>query len=195
MMLVGLLTALPSWAQKESGLSMKFSNEDLPSVLLRLEKASDYKFLFTYDDVRKYKVNGSVTNARFFEVLDYVLRVTPLVYKVDGKIVNIVVGQQAKPVSMDRVQTFVGYVYEASTKQPVIGAQISVDGRDEKVVTNIEGKFTINLKNASGKERISVSYLGMKTIVVPLQMNQKIYMETDTKNIAEVVVTGIFKKA
>ena len=46
------LIALPALAQT-SKVTMTFKNESLPSVFKRLEKATDYKFLFAYEDVGK----------------------------------------------------------------------------------------------------------------------------------------------
>ena len=66
MALLAMLTlTVAAFAQdNDVRLSMTFRNEQLSSVLLRLEKSSDYKFLFTFDDVEKYRVNGSVKDMR-----------------------------------------------------------------------------------------------------------------------------------
>jgi hypothetical protein len=91
-MLLMLFCALPfaAHAQNNDGkLTMTFKNEPLANVLVRLENSSSYRFLFIYEDVTPYKVNGKVTNAAFFDVVKYVLRDTPLEYSVDGKFVNI----------------------------------------------------------------------------------------------------------
>ncbi len=85
-----LLGSLHLWAQNGVRLSMTFRNEPLPSVLLRLEQSSSYKFLFTYEDVSEYRVSGTVKDASFFQIVDFVLRDKPLHYTVNGKFVNIV---------------------------------------------------------------------------------------------------------
>ncbi|HEY9550965.1 MAG TPA: SusC/RagA family TonB-linked outer membrane protein [Prevotella sp.] len=196
MTIIGLLTAIPSLSQNKEKLSMKFNNEPLPAVLLQLEKKSNYKFLFTYDDVDKYMVNGNIANAAFFDVVDFVLKDTPLKYTIDGKTINIVLAhEQNKINSTAKEQTFTGHIYDAKTKEPIVGAQIRVIESSEMTISNMDGKFTIHLKKATGKEKILIAYLGMKTATVTLRNNQKIYLEADTKHIGEVVVTGIFKKA
>ena len=82
------LIALPALAQT-SKVTMTFKNESLPSVFKRLEKATDYKFLFAYEDVGKFTVNGEVKNATIQQAMDYVLRDKPLSYTIEGKIVNV----------------------------------------------------------------------------------------------------------
>ena len=89
-MAVFILSVIQASAQDNgTRLTMTFRNESLPSVFLRLEKSSAYKFLFTYDDVQNYKVNGTVKNARFMEIVDFILKDKPLDYKVDGKFITV----------------------------------------------------------------------------------------------------------
>ena len=96
LLLLSTLSALPLHAQNDDvRLSMSFRNESLSGVLLRLEKNSSYKFLFTYDDLEKYKVNGQVKNALFMDIVDYILKDKPLEYKVNGKFINITVRHKA----------------------------------------------------------------------------------------------------
>ena len=94
------LIALPALAQT-SKVTMTFKNESLPSVFKRLEKATDYKFLFAYEDVGKYTVNGDVKNASIQETMDYVLRDKPLTYTVEGKIVNVQIRFSTPPREQD----------------------------------------------------------------------------------------------
>lgn len=74
--LLACLIAIPMAAQTGK-VTMTFKNESLPSVFKRLEKATDYKFLFAYEDVGKFTVNGEVKNATIQETMSYVLRDKP----------------------------------------------------------------------------------------------------------------------
>ena len=79
LMLVMTITAMPLNAQNSGAkLTMSFDNEPLSQVFLRLEQSSTYKFLFTYDDVNKYKVTGKMRNATVLEIVDFALKNTPL---------------------------------------------------------------------------------------------------------------------
>lgn len=84
-----LMTSLPAVAQNDVKLTMEFKNEPLSNVLLRLEQSSFYKFLFSYSDVEKETVNGSVKDAKFMDIVDYVLKGKSLKYTVDGKFITI----------------------------------------------------------------------------------------------------------
>ena len=194
MSLLAMLTlSVAAFAQgNDVRLSMTFKNESLPGVLLKLEKSSDYKFLFTYDDVQKYTVNGSVTNKKFMEIVDYVLRDKPFDYKVDGKFIKVTLRQQ-KGDSSHKKKTYGGYVRDRNG-EPIIGAQVKVLGTQAMAVTDINGAYMFDYM-FSGEMKIQVSCIGMKTYTAPLRQQMDITMEEDSKAVGEVVVTGIFKKA
>ena len=49
-------------AQTDRKITLDFQNEELPAALKKLEQASGYRILFTYDDIQKYTVNLSIKN-------------------------------------------------------------------------------------------------------------------------------------
>ena len=190
-----LVGALPLWAQNGVRLSMTFRNELLPAALLRLEQSSSYKFLFTYEDVSSYRVSGTVKDASFFQIVDFLLRDKPLHYTVNGKFVNIVKGRKnADKAESGKMQIVGGYVYDVKTKEPVIGAQVKVLGSNVVTVTDINGAFSFDYF-LTGGQQLQVSYMGMQTKTVALKKQMTIALEEDTKTLKDVVVTGIFRKA
>ena len=190
---ISLLVGLPLAAQDgEVRLTMSFDDEPLPAVFLRLEQSSNYRFLFTYDDVNPYKVTGKVNNARFFEIVDYVLRDKPLTYKVEGKFINITLKEDAPSDGSGKMQTVGGHVYDEKG-EPVIGAQVKILGTQLLTVTDLNGAFTFDYM-LSGKQDVQVSYVGMKTVTLPLTKEMKIRMKADNQMLKGVVVTGIFSK-
>lgn len=193
LLLLSTLSALPLHAQNDDvRLSMSFRNESLSGVLLRLEKNSSYKFLFTYDDLEKYKVNGQVKNALFMDIVDYILKDKPLEYKVNGKFINITVRHKANQNDR-KMESYGGYVYDEKG-EPITGAQIKVLGTKVIAVTDIDGAYSFDYLLV-GKHQIQVSYIGMKTVTLPLQRHMKIKMKEESQQLEGVVVTGIFRKA
>ncbi len=192
-----MCSSLSLHAQSDVGLTMTFRNEPLVYVFQRLENASPYKFLFTYDDVTKYNVDFKVTNANVIEVLKQALKNTDLDYKIDGKFINIVKRQSRQPQGKAEaapVQTVGGYVVEKGTGEPIIGAQVRVVGTQVVTVTDVNGAFSFDYYLKPGQQ-VEFSYVGMKTLRVPIAREMRIHMESDTKELAGVVVTGIFQKA
>ena len=178
------------------GLSMTFDNEPLQAVLLRLEQNSSYTFLFTGEDISEFRVNGSVKDASFFEVLDFVLDGKPLKYTVDGKFISLsrTDGNGNRPQA-GRYRTYGGYVFEKGTDEPVIGAVVRVLGTSIAAVTDLNGAFRFEYMMPEGSTmQVEVSQMGMKTVTVPLASLMTIYMEMDSEQLQGVVVTGIFDK-
>lgn len=191
-MVLFLLATIQASAQgNDTRLSMSFKNEDLPSVFLRLEKSSAYKFLFTYDDVQNYKVNGSVKNAKFLEIVDYVLKDKPFDYKVNGKFINVTL-RNSKPAESQK-KTYGGYVRNKDG-EPIMGAQVKIPGSQVMTVTDIDGAYHFECF-IPFNHQIQVSYVGMKTVTLPLRQQMNITLEEDANELAGVVVTGIFNKA
>ena len=76
------------------------------------------------------------------------------------------------------------------TGESVIGASVVVKGTTNGTITDFDGKFT--LSNVPSNGTIQVSFVGYKTINVPVkgQSNLQIALEEDTETLDEVVVVG-----
>lgn len=195
MLLTGVLWACctRAYAQDDMKLSMTFNEEQLTEVLNKLAKNSSYKFLYDYEDVDKYRVNGKVVNEPVLEIVKYILCETGLNYKVEGMFVNITPAQKtaSKKPGMKNVG---GYVLDKETGEPLISAQVRVLGTNVAAVTDLDGAFAFN-HYLGGSHKLQVSCVGMRTLEMPVRQFMKIELVPDAKVINEVVVTGIFQKA
>ena len=97
-------------------------------------------------------------------------------------IVSVVLGASAQ------TQTIKGTVLSASDDEPLIGATVLPIGGGTGVATDINGQFTLRIP-ASVKQ-LKVTYVGMKTVTVPVSPNMIIKMEVTGKELDGVVVTG-----
>ena len=73
------------------------------------------------------------------------------------------------------------------TGEPVIGATVMQAGTSNGVVTDIDGKFVINVPAGS---KLTISYIGFKTTSTSAADNMKVVLHDDSKQLNEVVVTG-----
>ncbi len=74
------------------------------------------------------------------------------------------------------------------TGETVIGASVVAKGTTVGTVTDLDGKFSLNVP--SGTKTIVISLIGYKPKEVAAGTNLRITMESDSKLIDEVVVTG-----
>lgn len=88
--------------------------------------------------------------------------------------------------AVQQVQKIKGVVTDG--KEPVVGASVIVKGQGTGTVTDIDGKFTLNVKPGT---LIEISYVGYKSQQVRASSNMKISLQEDSKMISEVVVTAL----
>lgn len=82
-----------------------------------------------------------------------------------------------------------GIVISADDGEPIIGASVIAAGTTVGIVTDIDGKFTLDVpKNTT---QLKVTYVGMKPVEVGVKPNLRIVMHSDTKNLDEVVVLAM----
>ncbi len=87
--------------------------------------------------------------------------------------------------------TISGTVY-GDDGEPVIGATVMVKGNKVAVaVTDFDGNFSFQSEKAA--PMLEISYIGFKTVTVKGGQGIKVQMESDSKGIGEVVVTGMQK--
>lgn len=80
-----------------------------------------------------------------------------------------------------------GTVISADDNMGVIGATVKEKGTTNATVTDMDGNFTITVRQGAVLE---FSYIGLQTIELPAQQDMKVTLSSDTKTIDEVVVTG-----
>ena len=174
--------------QNEKKITLEFNNERLPSVLKRLEKVSGYKILFTYDDVKKFTVSGSVKDKSIKQALDIILIDKPLEYHIDGQFITITPTGPSKPAKIFDVN---GVVISGDDGQPLIGATVQIKGSKSGVLTDLNGKFFI--EKVASNSILQFSYIGMHPQELTATPTMSVTLNTDVQTLSEVVVTGMQK--
>lgn len=83
--------------------------------------------------------------------------------------------------------TVSGTVLEASTGEPIIGANVIEKGTTNGTVTDFDGNFVLKVQ---ADAMLQVSYMGFKSLELPAKASMVIKMMEDTEQIEEVVVIG-----
>jgi hypothetical protein len=84
-----------------------------------------------------------------------------------------------------------GTVYE-EPGLGAIGANIIAEGTTVGTVTDFDGYFELTVP--AGVKNLVISYMGYKTVTVPVKPNIQVLLESDAQQIEEVVVTGMVKQ-
>ncbi|MBN2613315.1 MAG: carboxypeptidase-like regulatory domain-containing protein [Bacteroidales bacterium] len=67
------------------------------------------------------------------------------------------------------ILTFQGKVIDKSTKKPVVFASVYLDGTSLGTVTNSDGEFILKIPINTRSNKVGVTYLGYKNLLVPLK--------------------------
>lgn len=94
--------------------------------------------------------------------------------------------------------TVTGMVTDQQTKEPLIGANIFVDGATSGAATDNSGKYTLDLQ--AGNQKLIVSYVGYKTVEqivnVPAGGNATFDVELESSGLlGEEVIVSVSRKA
>ena len=189
LMAVLLLVCVGSSAQvsSEERLSFECRNESLALAFQRLERASGYKILFTYEDVQAYYATVSVRDKSVREIMDALIGGHPLTYTMEGRYITVTPDGKRDAKGQRRVLR--GTVTD-SRGEPLIGVSVRIPGTRQGTVTDVDGRFTLPMP--ADRSHIELSYIGMKPQRLSVKGREQItaVMEEDSQMLDDFVVTG-----
>lgn len=197
-MLMALLLIVPvvtTQAQTTKKFSVAIQNEQLPSALNKISKASGYKINYNTEDLQKYKVSAQLKDVTVTEALDKVLEGKPFRYQVSKEFITIRRSQTQVSLVPAKGRTIKGFVYDESN-EPLPGVSVRIKGDTKGNITSIDGEYMLSL-SSNEKTTLIFSYIGMKTQEIVIAAGtqdvlKNVTLKTDDKTLNEVVVTGIF---
>lgn len=193
LLLCTVMSISASVRAQHARVSLDLKNATLEEVIWTLEKKSEITFFYNVADVAKIKgLDVSFKNASLDEILNEVLKGTGLYYQMHDNVV-VVKNQSIMPIDSLKNERITGFVRD-KTGLPLPGVSVLIKGTSVGVSTDKDGKFTLVVPNLSDA-MIIVSFIGMKTQVVPCSQSKKsdpwiIVMEEALQEVEEVVVTG-----
>lgn len=155
-------------------ITKQFKNAPLKSVLEEVESQLQYSVIYKKDEVNERKqITHNFKDASIEEVLSAILD-SGLGYSIQGKM--IVISQKAGSEGVSQKQKKVTGIVKDKTGEPVIGANVVEKGTTNGTVTDVDGRFSLTVKESSS---LLVSYIGYteKQIPVGNQTNMNIMLE------------------
>lgn len=168
-------------------VSLTLNNVTVKQAMDALKKQSGYSFVFSSEDVdTKKKVSVDADDQKVEEVVRQILDGQSVTYEIKGK--NIVVRSIAQTSSSQQKKTITGTIVDPSG-MPVIGANVMVKGTTNGTITDMDGKFSLEV--ASGAT-LMVSYIGFanQEIKIGNQTVLSITLKEDAEALDELVVVG-----
>lgn len=184
-MLAVMLITNTTFAQG-SRINLSLKNQTLKQFIKQVEEKTDYTFMLdqTVDQSQTISVNANQEN------LDAILKKAftgkSIAYEIVGK--QIILKIAGTNDTGNTIRRVTGIVIDPNG-EPVIGANIIQKNSTNGVITDVDGKFNINIPEGS---ILQVSYIGYisKEIKVGKETQMKIVLDEDTQALDEVVVVG-----
>ena len=169
---------------KEKEINIDVNNVTLKEVLKRIEAQSDYVFFYNNADINTSKrISIHIKDTEINNILDKILY--EYVYRIDNNKV-IITAKSRYPVRSNKIS---GKVTD-DTGEPVIGGNILVKGFNKGSITDVDGKYTIEVPD--GATVLVFSYVGYKNQEV--EIGDRSYIPVILKKndilMDEVVVIG-----
>ena len=186
--LIGQLYAASSYLQ-ETGSRLSIKNMIIGQALDKIEAETGYTFLYTDNTIESgRRVDIDIQSQDIRQILHALFAATDVRYHIVDR--QIILSRHASPATADVLQSrrISGVVTDAGN-EPVIGANVRLKGAAAGAITDIDGRFTLDVP---GNAVLQISYIGYisKEIAVGRESLLQIQLEEDLRAINEVVVIG-----
>ena len=172
-----------------SQITVSVQNQSIRQILKTIERNSDYPFFYN-DDLTSLDVITSlvVTNSSIESVMSKLLNNTDITYKKEKENL-IVLTLKAKAQEKKKEERVISGTITDENDEPVIGANVVIDGTTQGTITDFNGKFSFEVPvNAT----LRVTYIGYldQYIKIGNKSVVSIVMKEDSQKLDEVVVVG-----
>lgn len=188
--LFGVLCVSSAFAVNVNSQSLRVNihanQKQAKEVIKQIEEQTDYLFVYNHD---KVNLNNTVTiqanDETVAEVLNQMFAGTDIIYAMQG---NNILLMQKDAVVQQSGKVVTGTIVDPSG-MPVIGANVMVKGTTNGTITDMDGKFSLEVEEGA---TLQISYIGYanQEIKVGNQKILSIALKEDSKALEELVVVG-----
>ena len=172
-------------------VSIEANQTKASEILKQIEDQTDYLFVYNKNVNLSNKVTVNAKDETVAEVLDQMFDGTNIVYAMEGN--NILLMNRT---AIQQKGTVITGIVEDVSGMPIIGANVTIKGTMKGTITDVDGKFTLEVGEGAV---LIVSYIGYveQSVSVGKQSSITVTLKEDTQALDEVVVVGYgtFKKS
>ena len=193
---VGITLVYSNSSLEETKIDIEVNSVSIAEFFVEIQNSAE--FIFFYKDnvleINK-KISLKMKKAKLSTILDKAFLDTTLSYTINGK--QVVVKRTPEKTiitKLDRKQLATqekrvnGNVFD-NFGEPLIGANIIIQGTTVGTLTDFDGKYTITVNDGAV---LIFSYIGMTTQIIPVNDKTEINvtMKEDADSLKEVLVIG-----
>jgi TonB-linked SusC/RagA family outer membrane protein len=188
LLLVTLLQVNASVFSQSERFTYKADKIQVRELLDKIESESGYKFLYRSDYLNTNILELDAKNVTLQELLSLAFDKSDITYKIlEDKLV--VIAPKSLSTGLQQ-QKITGTITDSNTDEPIIGANILIEGTTIGVVSDLNGKFSMEVPKSGST--LVVSFLGYlpEHILLTGQTSLTIKLVPDITKLDEVVVVG-----
>lgn len=179
------LSAIGSYAQKAE-VDLNLNNASLQELIRQIENQTDFVFFYNNEEINlDRKVSLRVQNGKVKDILEQVL--AKGTYKIENKQILLLSTAIAHVQNDKRIK---GIVTDENG-EPIIGANVAVDGQSIGTVTDLDGLFELNVPEGSSLKISYIGYLEYTQKTNAAKDYYSIVLRENTQSLDEVVVTAL----
>jgi len=196
LILIGSTTLFANTSYSQNTLvSLNLKNVSMKAVFQEIEKQSEYSFFYNRDQIDlSKKIDIQASDTKISDVLNNLFSNSDIAYKVIDKHI-VLISMKAYNDLLNTTQTaqqnkISGVVTDDITGEPLVGVSVAIEGSGQGTITDMEGKFSIEVPDQNSV--FVFSYLGYisQRIIAGTQTNLTVKLLTDIKKLEEVIVIG-----
>lgn len=175
-------------------LSLNVKNQSIKDILYQIENQSDFRFIYESGKINlDRKVSIQVKEQTVETILKQLFENEGITYEItENNLILINPSQTLRKQAVQEPQQAkkkVTGIVKDQNGEPIIGANVVEKGTTNGTVTDVDGKFSLEIE-VEGV--LTVSYIGYtsREVVVNGKTNLNVMLHEDTEALDEVVVIG-----
>lgn len=189
LLFLGLCQVNASVYSQNTRFDLDLKNTSIREVFREIEMKSQFHFFYGDNLLLLEKlVHVNAENTTVDKILDKLLAGSEYSYKILES--NLIVIAPRNFVSRQEPEKLIGTVTDGSNGEPIVGANIVIEGTTMGAISDINGKFALDIPKPDAI--LVVSFIGYNKNRIPVkgQTVFDIKLYADVKNLDEVVVVG-----
>ena len=175
-------------------LSLNVKNQSIKNILYQIENQSDFRFIYESGKINlDRKVSIQVKEQTVETILKQLFENEGITYEItENNLILINPSQTLRKQAVQEPQQAkkkVTGIVKDQNGEPIIGANVVEKGTTNGTVTDVDGKFSLEIAEGGV---LTVSYIGYtsREVVVNGKTNLNVMLHEDTEALDEVVVIG-----
>lgn len=170
-------------------VSIRVNQLSTKEVIAEIEKQTEYLFVYNKNEINVDRlVSLDASNKPVSEILNQMFGNTDIAYKLVGKNISLIKRKIESEATQSKKKTITGVVLDQAG-EPVIGANVVEKGTINGIITDIDGKFSLDVTDGV---TLLISYIGYSPTEMKVggKNSFSIVLKEDSELLDEVVVVG-----